>query len=86
MDNSKRKIALIGVVAAALALPGLAHAQYASGRLVEPDGYIYNRQGQAFNPHEGLQPNGCVKLCEFDSNPCDPPSFKHADGRCLYNH
>lgn len=24
----------------------------------------------------------CIKQCEFDDNPCDPPEFKHADGRC----
>ena len=25
---------------------------------------------------------GCVKWCERDLNPCDPPLFKRADGRC----
>ena len=27
-------------------------------------------------------PNGCVKWCFRDDSPCDPPSFKQADGRC----
>ena len=35
-----------------------------------------------YNPNEGLQPNGCVKLCPLDTNPCDPPQYKKADGRC----
>lgn len=27
--------------------------------------------------------NGCVKWCFRDLNPCDPPEFKRADGRCF---
>jgi hypothetical protein len=27
---------------------------------------------------------GCIKLCERDLNPCDPPVYKQADGRCNY--
>ena len=26
----------------------------------------------------------CVPLCSMDTSPCDPPEFKHADGRCDY--
>ncbi len=25
----------------------------------------------------------CVPWCNWDSNPCDPPQFKMADGRCF---
>ncbi len=25
---------------------------------------------------------GCVRWCERDLNPCDPPAFKRTDGRC----
>jgi hypothetical protein len=25
---------------------------------------------------------GCVRICDYDTNPCDAPSFKRADGRC----
>ena len=25
----------------------------------------------------------CVRWCANDSNPCDPPYFKQADGRCF---
>lgn len=41
------------------------------------------------DPPEGFQPrlsaaSGrlCVKQCPNDSLPCDPPSYKIADGRC----
>ena len=39
------------------------------------------------NPAASGVPNvpdlqGCVKWCERDLNPCDPPLFKRADGRC----
>lgn len=26
----------------------------------------------------------CVKECRRDSSPCDPPSYKQADGRCSF--
>jgi hypothetical protein len=26
----------------------------------------------------------CMPLCSMDTSPCDPPEFKHADGRCDY--
>ena len=26
----------------------------------------------------------CMPLCSMDTSPCDPPEFKHADGRCGY--
>lgn len=25
----------------------------------------------------------CIPWCSWDSNPCDPPQFKIADGRCF---
>ena len=38
---------------------------------------------------EGVQPGlrtadggACVKQCPNDTTPCDPPAYKHADGRC----
>ena len=27
----------------------------------------------------------CVPWCPHDDNPCDPPAFKIADGRCSFN-
>ena len=26
--------------------------------------------------------HGCIKSCFEDYSPCDPPAYKHADGRC----
>ena len=86
------RAALAGLGLAAALAPGFAAAHPPRGRFVQPDGYAYadgdddrTAQGYGFNPYEGLQPNGCVKQCEFDMNPCDPPSYKHADGRCTYD-
>ncbi|KAA2237287.1 hypothetical protein [Salinarimonas soli] len=31
------------------------------------------------------QRNACVPWCPSDLNPCDPPEFKAADGRCAFN-
>lgn len=43
----------------------------------------------ADDPPEGFQPRLsastgllCVKQCPNDDLPCDPPSYKRADGRC----
>ncbi len=87
MSTTWIKTALAGAALTASLVPGFAAAQYAGGtsynRQYASQGYD-GRPTPGFNPHEGLQPNGCVKLCEFDDNPCDPPSFKHADGRCTY--
>jgi hypothetical protein len=30
----------------------------------------------------GHTPQQCIPLCPQDTNPCDPPSYKAADGRC----
>lgn len=27
----------------------------------------------------------CVPWCPQDTNPCDPPQYKQADGRCMQN-
>ena len=50
--------------------------------------YYYPLTGQRVeNPAASGVPNvpdlqGCVKWCRTDQNPCDPPLFKRADGRC----
>ena len=50
--------------------------------------YTYPLTGQRVaNPAASGVPNvpdlqGCVKWCQRDLNPCDPPLFKRADGRC----
>ena len=37
--------------------------------------------GYADLPGAG-HPPACAKLCFEDDSPCDPPVYKHADGRC----
>ena len=44
--------------------------------------YNYQRYGETGYARDGDIRNTCVKLCRRDSNPCDPPEFKAADGRC----
>jgi hypothetical protein len=34
------------------------------------------------NDQYGRTPQQCRPLCPQDLNPCDPPSYKAADGRC----
>lgn len=33
-------------------------------------------------PPNIVDPHGCVRMCDQDMSPCDPPLYKHADGRC----
>jgi hypothetical protein len=44
--------------------------------------YNYERYGETGYARDGDVRNTCVKLCRRDTNPCDPPEFKAADGRC----
>ena len=74
-----------GLAVASLAILSAAAPRLASARhAAAPHNYAEASSAgrEAFNPNEGLQPNGCVKLCPLDTNPCDPPEFKRADGRC----
>ena len=32
----------------------------------------------------GVDERRCAKMCPSDSNPCDPISYKMADGRCAW--
>ena len=70
-------------IAAALAAATLSLASGADARTRYAPEYDYG-----YAP-EGVQPGlrtadgrACVKQCPNDSLPCDPPSFKQADGRC----
>jgi hypothetical protein len=58
----------------------------------EPIKQIYSeprpvQRGDEGDPFYGLQ-NGqiCRRWCLEDRNPCDPPHFKIADGRCAGDH
>ena len=46
--------------------------------------YNYQRYGETGYALDGDVRNTCVKMCRRDSNPCDPPYFKQADGRCNF--
>ena len=46
--------------------------------------YNYERYGETGYAQDGDIRNTCVKMCRRDSNPCDPPQFKQADGRCEF--
>ncbi len=73
---------LISLVAATYAAPGpaLAGSPYYQGQANGPSRPDPNPHGIPNVPN--LQ--GCIPLCERDQNPCDPPVFKQADGRCNY--
>lgn len=36
-------------------------------------------------PYPGPQGQVCIAWCPGDLNPCDPPEFKRADGRCAFD-
>ncbi|MCC2106263.1 MAG: hypothetical protein KDJ40_01175 [Hyphomicrobiales bacterium] len=68
-------LAVMAATATVLAAPG-ASAQY------HPRYRIYDAPPlyEAYTtPTRGFY---CVKSCERDLSPCDPPEFKRADGRC----
>jgi hypothetical protein len=67
--------ALLATAAVLLALPALAqsaHHPRHQGQRVDEGRTVYAPQ------------RVCVPLCNMDTSPCDPPEFKHADGRCDY--
>lgn len=59
-------------------------------------GAFTSADAQGVVPYRGVYPNPyyegrsafgdpapyCQKLCTQDFAPCDPPEYKHADGRC----
>lgn len=76
-------LALIAWVAAPClcAGPSLAGSPYYQDQQGQP------RQPARQDPDASGVPNvpnlqGCVKLCERDTNPCDPMLYKQTDGRC----
>jgi hypothetical protein len=71
------KIALAPVLAAALMATQPAFAQSHRTRQPAPPA----AEGRSvYAPPQRV----CVPLCSMDTTPCDPPEFKHADGRCDY--
>ncbi len=82
MARKTMVLTVAGLLLGSVAASGLAAAQVLDAPYPGQDVHGPRRAGQSYNPNEGLQPNGCVKLCPLDTNPCDPPEFKKADGRC----
>ena len=81
MDGVRLGLALSAVALAVASTGGEASAHQ--------DGFGARAAPQAADPPEGFQPrlsaetgSLCVKQCPNDSLPCDPPSYKVADGRC----
>lgn len=78
---------IFGIVAAVAATPSVPAAArvynlgpYQGGAAAAQ--YNYERYGTTGYARDGDVRNTCVKLCRRDMNPCDPPEFKAADGRC----
>lgn len=75
-----------------LTLAALCALAVATPALAQPlpnrdDTYRGTATDQSFGGVNNLeaQARGCVKLCARDMNPCDPPVFKQADGRCNFD-
>jgi hypothetical protein len=75
-------LALVAVLLVGLNTPFAVAAPlpqvYAKPRVIQRGDYadpFYGRQGNRI----------CRRWCLEDRNPCDPPEFKAADGRCFYN-
>ncbi len=76
----------IGVILTTVSFAGLAEAQSRGGaRYVSPYDVPFPQVGVPFSSRAvGISgpERVCVKWCNQDMNPCDPPYFKTADGRC----
>ncbi len=76
------KMTLLGAAGAVLLL-GAAVVGFAPAASAGSSGY---GTGYGNDDHRTVpnvpDRNGCVKLCELDLNPCDPPLYKKVDGRC----
>ena len=75
-------LALALVAAIASLGPAVAQGGYDRPLVVQP-GY-YGTPVDAL-PTPFSHGGSCVKLCAFDTTPCDPEYWKIADRRCNYN-
>ena len=75
--SSRPRAALIVAAALTLGLSAVPMARAGqSGRFLPP---AADDEPQIPNVPDR---NGCVKLCDLDELPCDPPLYKKLDGRC----
>lgn len=72
------------VVAALLTVSGC-QQPLAEGGYGAPRGPVASAPTAQPIAHGRLDESRCQKLCPSDSNPCDPISFKLADGRCAWD-
>lgn len=79
MSNAR----IIGLMTVALTLSGLGPASAGSQKAVDPSASSRAIAALAANGAQNVPDlQGCVRWCERDLNPCDPPEFKRTDGRC----
>jgi len=72
-------LAMVGLIA----VPAMAASRHHHGGIYYGGGGFYSSQPPSPYDAYGKQ-NGryCPRMCAEDRNPCDPISFKIADGRC----
>lgn len=73
---------LAAIVALSLLPASAALAQYEPQGRVLSERIVVERRGGPPIVVQQRARNVCVPWCSADYNPCDPPSFKAADGRC----
>ncbi len=75
------RLAIVAVALAGLTSPALAQGVAPQGRAVSERVIVERRAGPPVVV-QVPQARVCVPWCPADLNPCDPPEFKAADGRC----
>ena len=71
----KASLAVLCTAALLASLPAAAQSPHRMRHYAPPPD-----EGRSVAPPQ----SACVPLCSMDTSPCDPPEFKHADGRCDY--
>ena len=77
------------LLAAGCAMEGRAAAGPSGAAISEPSGSEFmliqntktKKKKRVYRNRQAL-PQQCLQWCPRDTNPCDPPDFKIADGRC----
>ena len=85
MYGKKHKILKLTVFALALGLSSsqsFAQSSYQASGSAQA-GQMVDRY--TFMDGQDTRQIGCVRQCNDDLNPCDPPSYKKLDGRCARN-
>ncbi len=75
------RLVIAAAALAGLSAPALAQGAIPQGHAVSERVIVERRAGVPLLV-QGPRGRVCVPWCPADSNPCDPPEFKSADGRC----